>query len=199
MTEQAEITQNTATTGISDEVLMRKSAESHFEVIGGRLQEVEMAAGIQHAFIRDNIYDILRIFVRDNKLGKVINDSLTYVLARDENGKITESRLPDVSFIRPGRIPADYDRSQPFPGAPDLAVEVVSPFERTATTLAKITDLLQYGAEEVWVIYPLEQELHRYANDEAPRVYSVDDTLQADNLFPGLQLKLADLYHDDYV
>jgi len=95
-------------------------------------------------------------------------------------------------------MPDDFDRSRPFSGAPDLAVEVVSPSESTADIMAKVSDYLRYGTEQVWVIYPLKEELHQYLKDDnAPRIFLANDTLIAETLFPQLKITIADLFADE--
>jgi Uma2 family endonuclease len=96
-------------------------------------------------------------------------------------------------------IPEDWDRSRPFPGCPALAVEVVSPTETTAELMEKVASFLRYDTEQVWVIYPQKQELHQYLKDDTPpRIYTANDSLTADTLFPALEIKIADLFVDEY-
>lgn len=122
-------------------------------------------------------------------------DGLTYVL-KVSDSSVQKTRLPDLSYIKPGRIPANFDWSQPFPGAPDLAVEVVSPNEDATELQGKIRDYFEAGTEEVWVIYPDHRTLHQYrrADPTTVRLYNADDTLEPAGLFPGLALQVADLF-----
>jgi Uma2 family endonuclease len=175
-----------ARTGIPEHIL--ENLGDRVEVINGEAVEKDMrAAGFLHAFVTDNVYDLLKPFANEHHLGFVVTDSVTYYLHVDEEG-VQASRLPDLSFIRFDRIPSDVDFSRPFPGAPTLAVEVVSPSETAEEIQGKLNDYLTYGAEQVWVLYPTSRQLYQYRSDDPknPRVYSGTDLLDAAALFPGL-------------
>jgi Uma2 family endonuclease len=60
---------------------------------------------------------------------------------------------PDVSFLRGDRLPVTKFQDY-FLGAPELAVEVVSPFESASDLDRKVELRLAAGSLAVWVIYP---------------------------------------------
>jgi Uma2 family endonuclease len=182
-------------TGISEDDLLRPERKN-FEVVDGEWVEIsdEMMT-ILHTLIIDNLVEILRPFLRKHKLGIVHSEGPKYILHVDENG-IQTAYEPDLVFLRKERIPEGFDLyRRSFPGAPDLAVEVVSFGQTTTDVLDKVADYLRYGTEEVWVIYPAKQELHRYRRgEEAPEYYAEQQTIEAETLFPGLAIKVADLF-----
>ena len=178
-----------------DELLRLGADDKAFEVINGEL--VEMApVGFRHVWLDFHVARLLHTFVESKQLGYILPDNLIYVLERDEQGGLRTTRVPDVSFIRRGRIPKDFDRSRPFPGAPDLAIEIVSPTEKPEDTLGKVRDYLRFGSEQVWVIYPEQGEIHQYHRDDTKiiHVYTGDDVIDTASLFPGLELKARALY-----
>jgi Uma2 family endonuclease len=184
---------------ITEDDLLRLGAKGErFEVIKGELVPMS-PVGFEHSTIAFNVAKILDAFVRKNKLGFVRPDSLIYVLRTNEKG-VQETRVPDVSFIRNGRFPKGFDFSRPFPGAPDLAVEVVSPSETAEDVMDKILDYLSEGTEQVWVLYPRKKTLHVYnrATPEQVRIYHEHETLRAENLFPNLELVIADCFVRDF-
>lgn len=180
---------------ITEEELLRMSAgDQWFEVVHGEVAPV-MAAGFLHAVVMSNVFSLLDHFAREHRLGHVFGDGLHYILDADAES-IRGSRIPDVSFIRRGRIPKNFDYRRPFPGAPDLAVEVISPDESGQGVLEKVNDYLQAGTEEVWAVYPEAQIIHQYRRDD-PRtihVYKSDDRIDAGTLFPGLELRAQALF-----
>lgn len=189
------ITPPTTQTLITEDDLIRLDAQGQrFELVNGELVEMS-PVGIQHAEISGNAYIALKHFVSISQLGSVHGASLIYVLHIDpETGKRT-TRIPDTSFVRKGRLPKGYDRSRPFPGAPDLAIEVVSPDEGADELLAKIRDYFAYGTEQVWVLYSDQRELHQHIRGEKEiRIYLEDDTLDGGSLLPGLKLAIRDLF-----
>ncbi len=179
---------------MTEDEMMSLSAHQWFEIIRGEI--VPMSPnGVEHHDIAGNVYDILRMYARKNRLGYVYMDGLIFVLSEDEEG-IRESRIPDIGFVRKGRYPKDFDRARPFPGAPDLAIEIVSPSEGADEVMDKVSDYLAAGTEEVWVVYPRQKSLHRYTRQTPDniRVYHQNDTLEPDTLFPELQIKIADFF-----
>ncbi len=148
-----------------------------------------------HVFVTDNLYHLLRPFVKTHHLGFVHTGGVLYVLAGDE-ADIRTARIPDVAFLRKQRFPSNHaDLLRPFYGAPDFALEVVSAGQTTVDVLDKVTDFLRSGTEEVWVAYPARHELHRYRRgEEAPEYYNENQTFQAETLFPGLTIKIGDLF-----
>jgi Uma2 family endonuclease len=176
------------------ELLNMDSQDEKFEVINGEL--VPMASvGVEHAAISANLVVIFKPFVRKHGLGHFFGDSLMYVLKKNGDVVIL-SRSPDASFVRKGRFPKDFDMKRFFPGAPDLAIEIVSPSESANSIIEKTRDYFSEGTEEVWVIYPKFRTLHRYHRDDPdnPRVFHEDDTLKPESLFPGMQFPIAECF-----
>src|SRR5438105_13544496 len=127
-------------TAITEADLLRLGAHDQWvEVVNGELVATS-PSGVLHVIIAGNVYRVLYAFVTEHKLGYVCMDSLIFVLLRNPEGKIIKSRIPDTSFVRKGRLPKDFDLSRPFPGAPDLAIEVMSPDDSAEDLLAKIRD-----------------------------------------------------------
>lgn len=61
---------------------------------------------------------------------------------------------PDVCVVLGDRA-RDLDPDQiPIPGAPDIAIEVISPTESAADSHAKVRNYLRHGSQEVWQVYP---------------------------------------------
>lgn len=105
--------------GITEEDIIRLSANQPVEVVNGKIIP-KMAAHVDHSFIIENVHDILKSFVSQHQLGYVFGDGLHYKLHEDAEG-VKGSRIPDVSFVRKGRITRGFDFARLFPGAPDLA------------------------------------------------------------------------------
>ncbi|MEO1443487.1 MAG: Uma2 family endonuclease, partial [Chloroflexota bacterium] len=110
-------------------------------------------------------------------------------------GNVQQSRLPDASFISTGNMPEDFDISRPFIGAPDIAVEVVSPGNTAKDIADRVDDFLSAGTREVWVVYPTRRELYLYQKDkqDVVRIFRADDNLQS-GVLPALKLKIGDIF-----
>jgi Uma2 family endonuclease len=108
--------------------------------------------------------------------------------ALDENSRVR----PDVFVLGPERA-ARLDRSRvPIPGAPDLAVEVISPSERSYDTQAKLQRYLQSGTQEVWHVYPLTKSVTVYRGGTGV-LWPMDKPLTTP-LLPGFSLDLQRLF-----
>jgi Uma2 family endonuclease len=110
----------------SEELLRLPRGEFRYELLDGVLHTMS-PAGFSHGVIANKIGYFLTDFVLKHKLGLVLGAEAGYLLRR----KPDSVRAPDASFVstttlaRIGLPARGY-----FPGAPDLAVEVLSPDDR---------------------------------------------------------------------
>ncbi|MEM6283505.1 MAG: Uma2 family endonuclease [Chloroflexota bacterium] len=180
-------------TGITLDELVSMGDE-WVEIIDGERVQLNMAAGLQHNHIAVNVHSVLKDFVRANKLGSVHMDGLTYVIAVEDD-TVEQTRLPDVSFIRSGRITKDMDISKPFVGAPDLAIEVTSPGQTAETLRQRVRDYLEHGSQQVWVLYVASEEVYTYDSKSPGQaaIYTAGQTFTS-ALFPGLTVRVDDLF-----
>ncbi len=102
---------------------------------------------------------------------------------------------PDVSVLRIERVQATPDDGY-FVGAPELAVEVVSPSETARDLNRKIDALLAGGSLAVWVIYPEEQEVRVFVPDGTSYIRRINESLSIPELLPGWELPVAKLFED---
>ena len=182
------MTDTTLQSFITEADLLHQGAnDAFFEVLHG--EPIPMSPiGLLHALIVNNIYDALAPFVKAHKLGIVFGDGLIYRMeGTPDNVRI--SFVPDASFIRQGRIPKDFDIRRPFPGAPDLAVEVMLPSDDASVLIAKVREYLRLGTEQVLVIYPEAREVHQYKQGESVvYTYREDAPIDLAAFFPKLNV-----------
>lgn len=178
----------------TEDELMALGSDARIEVIDGEIVQMSPVGG-RHHFIGGNIYRVLDRHVMERDLGHVFMDGLLFLLRKEGRG-IKGAQVPDVAFVRKTDIPANWNIDKPFPGAPTLAVEVMSPDDKTEEVLTHVRRYLEAGTEQVWVVYPKEQELHQYVRGlpDQVRVYQGDDTLDGGDLLPGFVLKMQDVF-----
>jgi Uma2 family endonuclease len=175
-----------------DELL--KLGDVRVEIVDGELIEMA-AAGMVHQLIGGNVYDILKPHVKLHDLGLLIYDGFTYLMFSTSKG-LKDSFVPDISFIRKENLLPDFDPHKPYPGVPDLAIEIISPNDEADVLQRKINTYLEKGTEQVWVMYFSTREVYQYRRDKNPyvRVYSGAEKLDVEALFPGLELTTAMIF-----
>ena len=143
MTEQT-VAQTTA-----DELLAMPHNGYRYELVQGELRQMA-PAGRQHGRIAANFIGSLIAFVKKNNLGEVHSSETGFIIDTAPD----TVRAPDVSFVARERAEATAEERGFFPGAPDLAVEVISPNDRYSEIEEKVSDWLRAGTQMVVVIDP---------------------------------------------
>jgi Uma2 family endonuclease len=113
-----------------------------------------------------------------------------------ETSGLRHAYVHDVSFVRAASIPDDWQIAKPFPGVPDLAVEVMSPDDKAEVIEVKVQTYLSKGTEEVWVVFPEARTVHQYhrSQPETVRRYSESTPIDTSTLFPGLELTTDQIF-----
>src|SRR4051812_26305530 len=104
-----------------------------YELVAGELR-VMSPSGWRHGQIVSNLHSLLGPHIRAKRLGLSFGAETGFRLARDPD----TVRAPDFAFISNERLPSKAPTEAFWPGAPDLAVEVLSPSDRTGEVDEKI-------------------------------------------------------------
>jgi Uma2 family endonuclease len=102
-------------------------------------------------------------------------------------------RAPDLWFVRAERIPADGIPETFWPGAPDLAVEVLSPSDRFGPVMEKVQDYLANGTRLVWVIDPQGRSAAIFRPDTRPVLIQEDGVLDGADVIASFSVTLRDV------
>lgn len=172
---------------ITAQQLFEMPGHERFELVQGELIPMS-PPGFDHGCIVADIVVALRQFVRAEKLGLVAVEAGFFV-SRDPD----TVRSPDIAYVRAERVPPGGVRAF-FQGAPDLAVEVISPSDRASEVIAKARDWLRFGCHAVWVIEPETKTVTVYGNRPQTLFLSASDTLSCEELLPGFRLPIARLF-----
>jgi Uma2 family endonuclease len=119
------------------------------------------------------------------RVGRIYGSSAGYRLP---NGDV---RVPDVSFIRRERLPDGVSPRTFFDGAPDLAIEIISPSEDRADAAAKVAEYLEAGAREVWQVFPDSERVVVFRSLDDVRTFAGDDELDGGDLLPGFRCAVS--------
>ena len=81
-----------------------------------------------------------------------------------------------------------------MPLAPDLAVEVLSPSDRMADAMSKITMYLQAGVRLVWLVDPASLTVTVFRQDAAPKSFGAGESLDGGDVLPGFSVPVAEIF-----
>ena len=158
------------------------------ELVRGELTMMS-PAGANHGRIAMRISSIIDQHVTTRKLGEVFAAETGFILGRNPD----TVRAPDVAFVVFDRLHLVLPRGY-FPGAPDLAVEVLSPDDTASEVLAKVEDWLSGGTREVWIADPQRKTVAVHRQDEPMRVFGPAEMLTSESLLPGFEMNLRELF-----
>jgi Uma2 family endonuclease len=161
----------------------------HYEIINGEL--IDMGnSGALHGYVCSTLMILLGGYVRQHNLGAMLDSSTAFKM---KNGN---KRSPDIAFFAKERLqgiavlPSGY-----LEGAPDLAVEVLSPGNTVEEIDDKLTEYFENGSRLVWVINPTQHYVLVYRSAKEPdRLLKGKDSLDGEEVIPGFTLAIADLF-----
>ncbi len=173
----------------AEEFMAADLGAGNFELVRGEVIEVPPTMP-KHGRVCSKIGFALEWFGRQTGYGY----SLLGSAVATERGPDTV-RGPDVCFYSHARWPESEIGDGLPPVPPDLAVEVVSPRDRSAGILRKVVEYLEAGVSLVWVVYPKKRRVAVYRPDEEePIILEEDDFLENFAELPGFRCPVSDLF-----
>ena len=133
---------------------------------------------------------MLMNFVQSRRLGVVQAGDTGFILARSPD----TVRGPDVAFVTRERFEAVGRTAPPFPGAPDLAVEVLAPSDRPGAVQAKVGEYLAAGTRIVWIVDPASERVNMFHTLLASRTLTRDQKLDGEDVLPGFRVTVAEIF-----
>lgn len=157
-----------------------------YVLVEGRLIEMS-PTGKMHGRLTSRLTSLLDTFVSAHHLGQVYGAETGFRVSENPD---TVYGI-DAAFVSKAR--AQYGDGY-FNGAPDLAVEVVSPGNAQVELHQKIRDYFAAGASHVWVVYPRTRVIYQYLSTDQIRVLHEEDVLEVPDLLPGFSLRVGALF-----
>jgi len=146
-----------------------------------------------HGRICTRLLFAIEAFNRAHRLGAVLDSSTGFWMFN------RNCRAPDVSFIPKSRLDAlgfRPNETRFFPGAPDLAVEVLSAGNTRAEIDERLKDFFASGTRLAWVI-DLEREHVEVCHSPTElRLVGAGGVLEGEEVLPGFRLPIADLFRE---
>jgi Uma2 family endonuclease len=141
-----------------------------------------------HNKIAERLFRALDRYLESHPVGEAFIFEYLFVLGP------TTKRAPDISFLRSERA-SKIDPNADIPGAPDLAVEVLSPNDTASAMRRKIRQYFAAGAQCVWIVYPETREVEVWRQPSQPqKVLQEADVLEDPDLLPGFALRVSTLF-----
>jgi Uma2 family endonuclease len=158
------------------------------ELVEGRLR-VMAPAGAEHGRVASTANWLLSAQARATGAGVTFGAETGFILGSDPD----TVRAPDAAFVRQARAEAVGRTARFWPGAPDFAVEVVSPSDSFGEVESKALNWLAAGATALLVLDPARRSASVYRGGGDVRVYT-DGALDLSDAVPGWQVAVADFF-----
>ena len=146
-----------------------------------------------HGRICTRLLFALETFNRANRLGAVLDSSTGFWMFN------RNCRAPDVSFVPKGRLVSlgfKPRETRFFPGAPDLAVEVLSQNNTRADSDERLKDFFASGTQIAWVVDPDKEMVEVCDSPTQRKLIGSGGLLDGENLLPGFKYPIADLFKE---
>lgn len=162
------------------------------EVVDGELI-MSPKNNFQHENICSRLFFALEAFNRAHKLGVVLGSRAGFWM-RNRN-----CRAPDISFIPKARLLQfgfNPSTQKFFSGAPDLAVEILSPNNTSPEMNERLRDFFSSGTQIAWIIHPDEQFAEVCHSPIDRKILGSGGCLEGEHLLPEFQFPIANLFKE---
>jgi Uma2 family endonuclease len=171
----------------ADELERMPEDDFRYELVRGRLIRMSPVAP-RHGDVTVTLISLLVPHVRAHRLGRVWTE-VGFRLFHNPDTVLA----PDVAFVTNDRLPAPDARGF-YRGAPDLAVEVLSPDDRPDDVRGKVRDYLAAGTPMVVVVDPAARTVTVHGRRATPRILREADTLDLDPIISGFTASVGSLF-----
>ena len=183
---------STSTSQMTADELLRlpnPSGGKRYELVRGALRVYEPAGG-RHGEIISTLSGLLFMYLRSHPIGALLSADTGFTLEREPD----TVRAPDIGFVSAARIPPEGIGDKFINGAPDLAVEVLSPGDSIAEAEEKVAEYLRTGARMVWMVNPKHRRVTVYRADAPSRALDESERLDGDDVLPGFSCSVRDIF-----
>lgn len=173
----------------ADDLTKQPDDGTRYELVKGVLRKMP-PAGFEHGICAAEIGSRLNVHVRTHQLGYVCGAETGFKIAQNPD----TVRAPDAAFVRQASIERQGIVKGYWEGAPDLAIEVISPGDTYAEVAEKVEEWLAAGCAMVWVINPRRETVEVYRSNEDFTVLRGTDTLAGGDVVEGFQCQVQDIF-----
>ncbi len=148
-------------------------------------------AGAEHGDVIARLLIAIGTHVYANKLGRVYDGQTGFRLS------LEFCFAPDISFVSHERMALILpSKEKLFHGAPDLAVEVLSPSDSITRTEEKLERLLTHGTRLAWLVAPRHGWVRAYRQPGSFELLRQGRFLTGNAVLPGFRYAVARLFEE---
>ncbi len=173
----------------AEELLRMHDDGQRQELVRGELRVIP-PPGFEHGRVALVVGGLLFAHVRQAGSGVVVAAETGFLLASNPD----TVRAPDAAFVAKERVEKVGRTTKYWPGAPDLAVEVVSPNDSFHGVQEKALEWLAAGTIAVLVLDPDECTATVYRGQGDAHVHGAQDTLNLSDAVPDFSVAVAELF-----
>lgn len=170
-----------------EEFFLLPEDDNRYELVEGELVKMS-GPNYLHGKITIRLINSIGEYLKRNPIGEILTN-MCFVLSSQN------APIPDVAFVQTERLKG-IDPHKGFPGAPDLAIEVISPSDTLERVYNKTEMYRKFGVKLIWSVYILDKFvlIHR-PNNIKPTFVGLDDELNGENVLPGFNLPINELFN----
>lgn len=179
----------TVQTMTADELFMMPEDSFLYELVKGELRKMS-PPGSEHGMLVARLTIALGSYVEAHNLGVAFGAETGFKLASNPDTVLA----PDFAFVSNERIPETGIPVAYWPGAPDLAVEVISPGNTRREMEEKIREYFSAGVRLIWMVYPKRRTVTVHRPGHEALTLTENEMLDGQDVVPGFQYNIAKLF-----
>ncbi|MGB7325525.1 MAG: Uma2 family endonuclease [Rubripirellula sp.] len=187
-------TLSTASTVTAEDLFRFPADGFRYELVNGSLRMMSPAGG-RHGRIAVQIAWLLKNHVHADQVGVVFAAETGFRISSDPDTVLA----PDVAYVERSRYEALDETTSYLPIAPDLVIEVLSPFvnqpsDRFAAVESKALAWLDASSKLVLLVDPDSEVVHAYRSRKQIEIFQAHETIDCSDAVAGWTLVVADVF-----
>lgn len=102
-----------------------------------------------------------------------------------------QGRSPDVAYLTPELV-AQYGNAPTLPQSFPLCAEIISPTDLAENVLLKAQEYLEFGGEEVWLVYP-ESHWIMVITADGGKMFTSTQVVSTEKVLQGFNIAVNEL------
>lgn len=173
----------------AEDLLRMQDDGFRYELVRGEPKKMS-PSGHKHGKIALRFAWRLAQYVEANGLGIAYAAETGFLLSANPD----TVRAPDAAFVSRKRVEEVGDVEGYWPGAPDLAVEVISPGDTYTEVEEKAVEWLDAGTRMVIVIDPRKSTVTVYHSRTDIAILTEENALDGRDIVPGWTMRIRELF-----